>query len=180
MPPVLQRFGRVRDIRGRLLQHRRRRLPALIILICFCACLLSAWAQQTTGSAASPYRVGEKLTYPVSFSTFAPAAHVELFVAGRGSYFNHEGIELRAHVATVEAVRAALYAINNDYVAYVEPQTGLPFHTQLIRRNPDPPPSITSGSFGTDVDVINAGTAVENAAPLTYDLLSALYHLRTQ
>src|SRR5205085_1257289 len=161
----------------RLLQRRERRLSALLIVICFCTCIASVLAQQPTGT---PYQPGEKLTYTVTFSSFAPAAHVELFVAGRGTYFNREGVELRAHVATVEAVRAALLSINNDYVAYVDPRTGQPFHTQVIKRNPDPPPSITSGSFSTDADVINAGTSVENSAPTTFDLLSALYYLRMQ
>ena len=32
----------------------------------------------------SPYRVGKRLTYTVSFSNFPTAAHVELLVAGRG------------------------------------------------------------------------------------------------
>src|SRR5437588_5269261 len=161
----------------RLLQRRERRLSALLIVICFCTCLASVRAQQPTGT---PYQPGEKLTYTVTFSSFVPAAHVELFVAGRGTYFNREGVELRAHVATVEAVRATILAINNDYIAYVDPRTGLPYHTQLIKRNPEPPPSITSGSFSTDADIINAGTLIENSAPATLDLLSALYYLRMQ
>jgi hypothetical protein len=165
------------------LQPSLRLLRALTILFCFCASATPAAAQQapnTSAPAQTPYRVGEKLTYSVSFSTFAPAAHVELFVAGRGTYYNREGIELRAHVATVEAVRAAIYSINNDYVAYIDPRTGLPFHTQLIRSTPEPPSSITSGSLGTDSEIINAGTKSEDAAPTTFDLLSALYFLRTQ
>ncbi|HEX8181081.1 MAG TPA: DUF3108 domain-containing protein [Pyrinomonadaceae bacterium] len=142
--------------------------------------------QSAAGDAAagapgqSPYRVGEKLTYSVTFSTFAPAAHVELLIAGRGTYFNHEGVELRARVVTVEAVRAAIYSINNDYVAYVDPKTGLPFHTQLVKRSPDPPPTVTSGSLATDSEIIDASTKTEDSAPATFDLLSALYFLRTQ
>jgi Protein of unknown function (DUF3108) len=170
-------LGRISDKGERLLQRRERRLSALLIVICFCLYVASVWAQQPTGT---PYQPGEKLTYTVTFSSFVPAAHVELFVAGRGLYFNREGVELRAHVATVEAVRAALLAINNDYVAHVDPRTGQPFHTQIIKRNPEPPSSITSGSFGTDADVINAGTTIENSAPTTFDLLSALYYLRMQ
>src|ERR1041384_8403460 len=96
-------LGRISDKGERLLQRRERRLPALLIVICFCLYVASVWAQQPTGT---PYQPGEKLTYTVTFSSFVPAAHVELFVAGRGTYFNREGIELRAHVATVEAVRA--------------------------------------------------------------------------
>src|SRR5947209_14770922 len=119
-----ERLGQSPTKGKRPLQRRERRLSALLIAICICTCLASVRAQQPTGT---PFQPGEKLTYTVTFSSFAPAAHVELFVAGRGTYFNREGVELRAHVATVEAVRAALLSINNDYVAYVDPPTGHPF-----------------------------------------------------
>ncbi len=168
------------------MQHIRRLLPALTILFCLGACAAPLRAQQPTQTTAAnvpaptPYRVGERLTYAVTFSTFAPAAHVELYVAGRGTYFNREGVELRARVATVEAVRAALYSINNEYVAYVDPQTGLPFHTQVIKRSPAPPANVTSGSFSADAEIINAGTTDDNTAPITFDLISALFYLRAQ
>ncbi len=162
--------------------QRRGRLPsALTILFCLCAAFVSAQQLPLGADAAhTPYQVGEKLTYTISFSTFAPAAHVELFVAGRGNYFQREGVELHAHVVTVETVRAALYAINNDYFAYVDPTTGLPFHTQLVKRTPDAPANVTSGSFDTDAGTINAGVTSEDNAPATFDLLSALFYLRGQ
>src|SRR2546423_3159614 len=178
LPPRLARGSDESATKGkRLLQLRGRLLRALTILFCVCACAGPTAAQQTATNSATdtpaqtPYRVGEKLTYSVSFSTFASAAHVELLVAGRGTYFDRAGIELRAHVATVEAVRAAIYSINNDYVAYIDPKTGLPFHTQLIKSAPDPPPTVTSGSLATDSEIINAGTKSEDSAPATFDLL---------
>src|SRR5205814_4811003 len=47
---------------------------------------------------ANAYRVGERLTYNVNYSQFVSAAHVEMLVAGRGTFFDREGIQLRAHV----------------------------------------------------------------------------------
>ena len=96
-------------------------------------------AQQTDDLASqpfspAPYRVGERLTYDVSFSSFISAAHVELLVAARGTFFGREGIQLKGHVETNGVVNAALFAINNDYISYVDPATGLPFHgEQTIR-----------------------------------------------
>ena len=54
-------------------------------------------AQQRSAAAQAPfnenaYRVGERLTYDVDFSHFMSAAHVELFVAARGRFFNRDGI----------------------------------------------------------------------------------------
>ena len=82
----------------------------------------------------APYQVGERLTYNVSFSNFRTAAHVELFNAGAGRYFSLEGLQLRAHVETTGVVNAALYSINNDYTTYIDPQSGLPYHSRQVIR----------------------------------------------
>src|SRR4051812_22754221 len=58
----------------------------------------------------APYQVGEQLTYHVTFSNFVDAAHVELLVAARGTFFTRDGIQLRAHVETTGVVNAALYS----------------------------------------------------------------------
>ena len=42
---------------------------------------------------AAVYRVGERLTYNISFAQFVAAGHAELFVAARGTYFNRDGID---------------------------------------------------------------------------------------
>ena len=140
-------------------------------------------AQQPNEASPAPYnasafRVGEHLSYNVSFAQFVSAAHVELFVAARGTFFNREAIQLRGHVETVGVVNAALFAVNNDYVIYVDPATGLPFRAQQVVREAGRtseasidynqpagteaiPPKLHTGDF-----------------PGTYDLLSALYRVR--
>ncbi len=88
---------------------------------------------------ASPYRVGERLTYNVSFSNFNSAAHVEIQVAARGQFFNRDAIQLRAHVETTEVVGIALFALNNDYITYIDPATGIsmrvPFSVKALPRS---------------------------------------------
>ena len=165
----------------KLLLYRRHRLfqAALTILFASLTFPAPAFAQQTSGAAAAfssgefssaPYRAGEKLTYNVSFSNFTTAAHVELFNAGRGRFFDREGFELRARVQTVGVVRAALYAIDNEYTSYVEPQTGLPFRTRFQRLD-------GGATAQTPTGPGYSAPAVE-ATPATYDFLSALYRLR--
>jgi hypothetical protein len=123
------------------------------------------------------YRVGERLTYNVNYSKFISAAHIELFVAGRDTFFGHEGIQLKAHVETKGVVNVALFSINNDYTTYVFPDSGLPYRAQHVTRQ--------SGRMSeASVDYNQpAGTASparlnmsENAG--TLDLLSAVYRLR--
>ncbi len=142
---------------------------------------IAAQSQSDLGSpplSPAPYRVGERLTYNVSFSNFISAAHVEIFVAAHGTFFDREGIQLRARVETTGVVNAALYAINNDYITYIDPYTGLPFLAQQVLRE-SAKRSDRSMDF-TQPTGIGAIPPKQRKAgfPGTYDLLSAIYRLR--
>jgi hypothetical protein len=154
----------------------------------FIAATIPAWAQkpaQVFGEpgalpfSGAPYRVGERLSYNVSFSNFNTAAHVELFVAGRGNFFNREGLQLRAHVETTGVVSAALYSINNDYTSYVDASSGLPFRTQqVIREAGRTADSSSEYNQPAGIAAIPAKT-LAGTSPGTYDLLSAFYRFRS-
>lgn len=147
------------------------------------ATLAPARAQDEKNVAAIPlskvpYRVGERLTYNVSFANFFTAAHIELWVAGHGSYFNREGLQLRAHVETTGVVNAALFSVNNDYITHVDPATGQPYRIQQFRREAGRSEDISreyNEPAGTEAipAKIRAGDF-----PGTYDFLSALYRVR--
>lgn len=140
-------------------------------------------AQQRSEAPPAPfspaaYRVGERLTYNVQFSHFASAGHVELFVAGRGTFFNREGLQLRAHVETSGVVNVALLSLNNDYTTYVDPQTGLPYRAQQVVREAGRTSEAErdyNQPAGTDALPSKLRTG---ESPGTYDLLSALYRIR--
>ena len=151
-------------------------LPALILL---CS---PAWAQSgddaTIPFSPAPYRVGERLTYDVSFSHFVSAAHIELFVAARGTFLNREAIVLRAHVETTGVVNAALYDVNNDYTSYVDPSSGLPFRAQQVVREAG-----RTSDTASDYNQAAGTTAIPSKLQSgnfsgTYDLLSAVYRAR--
>lgn len=125
----------------------------------------------------APYRVGERLTYTVSFSSFLTAAHIELLVSARGSFFGRDGVQLKGHVETNGVVNAALLGINNDYITYVDPVNGLPYQTQQTIRE--------AGRTAQSSSEFNqpAGTAAipdRRTTEVTgsYDFLSAIYRLR--
>lgn len=140
-------------------------------------------AQNRSAVTASPfsaasYQVGERISYTVSFSSFPTAAHVEMLVTGRGTYFGREGVELRAHVETTGVVSAALYAINNDYVTYVDPATGLPFRAQQTLRE-----GTRVADVARDFNPPAGASAVPAkqtpvSFPGAFDFLSALFRLR--
>jgi len=119
--------------------------------------------------------VGERLTFNVSFSNFVSAAHIELLVAARGSFLGREGIQLKGHVETTGVVNAALFAINNDYITYIDPATGLPFHVQEIVRTAARTYE-TSAEFNQSAGGLPSRETGESSG--TYDLLSAIYRIR--
>ena len=130
------------------------------------------------GVSNAPYRVGEHLSYNVSFSNFMTAAHLELRVVSRATFFNREGLQLRAHLETTGVVNAALYALNNDYTAYINPVTGVPFRTQQ---------TVREGGRTADTSREYNEAVGANAIPSklrtgefagTFDPVSALFRLR--
>jgi hypothetical protein len=123
----------------------------------------------------APYQVGERLTFNVAFSSFVSAAHVELLVAARGTFFEREGIQLKGHVETTGVVNAALFAINNDSITYVDPTTGMPFRAQQIVRTASRA-SEKAADFNQPAGAPPSQEATE--FPGTYDFLSAVYRIR--
>lgn len=137
-------------------------------------------AQESNGVASvpfseAPYKVGEHLTYDVSFSNFLSVAHVDFQVMSREVFSGRDSIHLRAHAQTGGVVNVALFSINNDYTAYVEPATGLPFHSQQVVRD---------GTHSNDVNLdfrqpsANTGPSKQISLPGPYDFLSGFYRIR--
>jgi hypothetical protein len=146
---------------------------AILLLLLFDPAIAQRKSESLPFSS-EPYKVGERLTYDISFSNFVSIAHVELQVGARGMYAGREGIQLRAHVETTGVVNAALFAINNDYVSYVDPESGLPFRTQQILRDTVRVPEAVTDSNEP------AGSVKQKDGGFsgTYDLVSAIYRLR--
>ena len=151
------------------------------LTILFLALSFPLFAQENGGSSAptfsqSAYRVGEKLTYNVAFSNFPSAAHVEIEVMSRGMHFGRDAVQLRAHVETNGVINVALFAINNDYLTYVDPNTGLPFRAEETARD-----AIKASDSVQDFNQPAGNEAIppkQKGFPGTYDFLSALYRAR--
>jgi hypothetical protein len=152
------------------------------LLLVLGAFVLSPSAQLTDDLVSqpfspAPYRVGERLTYYISFSNFISSAHVELLVAARGTFFGREGIQLKGHVETTGVVNAALFAINNDYITYVDPSNGLPYYGQQTIRETARTQE-TAAEFNQPAGTAAIPPKRIGAFPGTYDSLSAIYRIR--
>ncbi|HEX3280294.1 MAG TPA: DUF3108 domain-containing protein [Pyrinomonadaceae bacterium] len=163
--------------------NQRLKPPAIFSSFVLLAVLaISSGSQVVSGQdsqpfSPAPYRVGERLTYNVSFSNFVSAAHIELLVAAHGNFFDRDAIQLKGHIETTGMVNAALFAVNNDYITYIDPASGMPFRGQQILRAASRT-SDTSADFNQPAGV--AALPVKRTAefPGTYDFLSAIYRVR--
>jgi hypothetical protein len=172
-------FGvQLSDVKG---IQRLNRPFTVITTILISLALCSSLAAQSKDTvvvipfSSAPYQVGERLTYNVTFSNFSDAAHVELFIAGRGTFFNRDGLQLRAHVETTGIVNAALYSLNNDYTTYIDPESGLPYRSQQVIREGSRTAD-TSNDYNLPVGVSAIPARVAFQSP--YDFLSAFYRMR--
>jgi len=151
------------------------------LTILFLALVFPLFAQENGGQATvpfspAPYHVGERLTYNVSFANFPSAAHLEVEIMSRGMHFGREAVQLRAHVETNGVINVALFAINNDYMTYVDPTTGLPFRVEESARD-----AIKSADSVQDFNQPAGNEAIppkQKAFPGTYDFVSAFYRAR--
>ena len=135
-------------------------------------------AAQNGGHTISqaPYRVGERLTYNISYSSFPSAAHAEFEVVARGMYYGRDAIHLRAHLETTGVVNVALFALNNDYITYIDPETGLPFRSQETARD-----ALASAQASQEFPQPAGNEAIPGklrALAGTFDFLSAFYRAR--
>jgi len=155
--------------------------PIIFTLAILFSTLIFPVLAQNGGGAAypfsqSPYQVGERLTYNVSYSAFPSAAHAEFQIVSRGTFFGRDAYQVRAHVQTTEIVNVALFALNNEYLSYIDPTSGLPFRSEETVRD-----AIKSTDSAQDINQPAGTEAIppkQSVVPGTYDLLSAFYRVR--
>src|SRR5258705_4141189 len=150
------------------------------LLLRFLDFIFTSYAQENGGVGSvpippAPYKVGERLTYNVSFSNFPSAAHVEIQVVSRGVYFGRDAFQLHVHVETTGVINVALFSLNNEYTTYVDAASGFPFRVQQVVRDA-PNPIETFHDFNQPAATI--ARSKQRAIVGTYDLVAAFYRAR--
>src|SRR4051812_11415358 len=80
-------------------------------------------------AGATHFRIGEKLSYTLSFEKMSTAGTAELFVASRGKLAGRDVVELRSRIRTVDIVNAAFLSLDETRTVYASPETGLPLYS---------------------------------------------------
>ncbi len=109
------------------------------------------------------FRIGERLTYNVSFANLNNAAYAEMHVISRGKLGNKDAVELYSKIKTNELV-SAFYLVDQSRTTFAASDSGLPIY---IRR--------TSNVGALPVETISNYTV----NPGVYnDLLTVIYQAR--
>lgn len=75
-----------------------------------------------------PFRVGERLTYNISFEKFNNAAYAEIYTVSRGKLGEKDAVELRGILKTKELVSAAFFLLDETRTTFASIETGLPLY----------------------------------------------------
>lgn len=98
-----------------------------------CLGLLAVFFRAAEGQAAvapteNSFRVGERLTYNVSFDKFSNVAYAELYTVSRGKIGDLDAVELRAKFKTLNFVSAAFYLLDESRTVFAAPDSGNPIY----------------------------------------------------
>ena len=112
----------------------------------------------------TPFRIGEKLTYTVSFERFKNAGFAEIYAVSRGKLNDRDSVELQSKFKTNEIVSAAFYFLDESRTTFAAADSGLPIY---IRK--------TSNIGVSPTETVNNFLTVPTQ---NYDLLTLIYRLR--
>lgn len=127
--------------------------------------VLSAFATVAVSAQVppTPFRVGEKVSYNVSYEQYQNVAFLEMQVISRGRFSGRDAVELRAKIKTFDLVSAAFATIDETRTAFAAADSGLPLYVSR---------SINDGVVPKEVITNN----LEGVPAL--DLLTMIYKVR--
>ena len=139
-------------------------MAATLFFVAAFALAGTALPQNSTEAGGTPFRLGEKLTYNVSFERFSNVAYGEIYVASRGRLADKDAIELHARFKTLDFVSSAFFLVDETRTTFASAETGLPLFTSRTL-NPGGMPREINNNYLT-------------APTPNLDLLTLIYKLR--
>lgn len=91
----------------------------------------NASSAQTILKSQTPapfFRVGERLSYNISFNKYDNAAYAEIYSVSRGKLGERDAVELRARIKTIDLVGSAFYILDEGRTTFASPETNLPLY----------------------------------------------------
>ncbi len=157
------------NLKNKLMFYKNFTLVCLVVFLgaaaFFVSTGISAQSFEKSGNLPpTPFRVGEKLTYTVSFGHFKNAGYAEIYAVSRGKLSDKDAVELQSKFKTSEIVSAVFYFLDESRTTFAAADSGLPVY---IRKTSN------AGLAGTET--INNFLTVPTQ---NFDLLTLIYKLR--
>lgn len=122
-------------------------------------------AQSAPGNVPpTNFRIGEKLSYNVSFEKFQNVAYLETYVVSFGKFSGKDVVEIRGRLKTLEFVSAAFSLVDENRTVYCSPDLGIPLYISRTLNDGVVPKEMVNNYL---------------TSPTTgYDLLTLIYKIR--
>jgi len=145
---------------------RLARKSILLIIGMFAVLALTLQAQEPQHEQVTPsgIRIGERLTYNMSFQRYNSVGFAELYAVSRGKLGEADAVELRMRFKTTGLLSAAFYEIDETATVFANPDTGMPL---MVRRQDN-----------VGVSPRETVTNYLTSPAQGYDLLSLIYKVR--
>ncbi|MEP7212054.1 MAG: DUF3108 domain-containing protein [Acidobacteriota bacterium] len=145
---------------------KRLKILCLTAAVVFLAGVVVEFSTQAAEKRSSPIavRIGEKITYAISFGKFSNVAYAELSAVSRGKLSDRDAIELHGRFKTLDFVSAAFYLIDETRTVFADAETGMPLYVNAVQ-NAGTMPRETNSNYLT-------------VQAQGFDLVSMIYKLR--
>ena len=140
-------------------------LIAAFFAVFVCQNVLAQNALPSPSLPTSAFRIGERLTYNISFERFNNAGYAEIYVVSRGRLADRDAVELRSKLKTNDLVSAAFYFLDETRTTFASAEKGLPLYVRKTE----------NGSVLPKETVFNYLVA----PTLNHDLLTLIYQVRS-
>lgn len=138
---------------------------SVLVLAALAAARMALPQESQAEIAPGPFRIGEKLTYNVSFERFSNVAYAEFYVSSRGKLADKDAVELRARFKTLDLFSAAFFMIDESRTTFASAESGLPLYVSRTQ-SPGGMPKETITNYLT-------------APTQNVDLLTLIYKIRS-
>lgn len=149
------------------LQHIKSTKLTLVLCLSifglFCS-LIFIQSQIVHSQNENYFRVGERLTYNISFEQFNNAAFAEFAIVSRGKLEGIDSVELHSKLKSVDLLSAAFYMFDEERTTFASVETGLPLYVKKV----------SNAGITPQTKILN----YLKSPTINYDLLTLLQRIR--
>jgi len=102
-----------------------------ILGVLFLAASYSSPCQDKGTLTPAGIRIGERLTYNISFESYDNVGYAEIYAVSKGKIGDADAVELKLKIKTTGVLSAVFYHLDESRTVFANPETGVPL---LVKR----------------------------------------------